>query len=217
MIDLRIELGTRVDNGSLVDIPFDYMATHGLVCGRTGKGKSRFIESLSRQIIDACPGGECPRVGLAIFEFGDVCNNLMAYYGLQVARTKTEDVLKRLHYFRASPSKCPRYDLFKMPSFNVAPELEESFRKAWIHAKVHSRMEVFQSVARGTESFEGMPRLQRVLTNVLHGVAVEVSGKRLAAGEADILLDITHEKHDQVFSQIRPRLPREILGDFEIL
>ena len=209
---MKYRIGKNVDHDKLVEVDLlEDLATHALISGRTGRGKSRVIAGLA----DACI-----KAGISVVMMegsGDGCDDLLARFGRRVAETGDKAVLNKLHYLRASPAQCFRYDLFRMPTFNVHPELQASYRRAWIHAKVQSRMEVYQSITRGTEGFQGMPRLQRVFTDVLTAVAVQVDGKRIAVGDADILLDLTHEKHFEIFEKLRPFLPREVQADYETI
>src|SRR5437016_1065419 len=98
----------------------------------TGYGKSRLLNAFVRGCIDQ---GE----GVAVIEPGDLCDDVAAYYAKKVNETGNKDVLKRIHYLRASPKRCFRYDLFRMPKFeSYHPELVESVRRGWAHCKVQS-------------------------------------------------------------------------------
>jgi hypothetical protein len=203
-------LGQRRDREGPFEIYEDLLETHGVVTGSTSAGKSRFLTRLCQLHID----NNC---GIAVIEPGDLCSDILAYYSKKVVQSGKKDVLKRIHYLRASPEQCFRYDMFKMQMFRtVHPENLESFRSAMIHTKVQSVAEIFQS-KQGSESFEAMPRLHRVLTNVLTCIATLVSGKRLAAADVEIILDLTHPLHDAVYRKLLPKLRRNIAADFETL
>jgi len=156
-------------------------------------------------------------MGIAVIEPGDLCEDVLAYFAKKVVKTGNKEVLQRIHYLRASPTKCFRYDLFKMNVFGTFhPELMESVRRCWVSCRVANVAEIFV-MKQGTESFEQTPRLQRILQDVLTCVATEVGGKRLSVADAAILLDITHPTHADVFEKLRRKLPREVISDFEVL
>src|ERR1017187_6455971 len=152
MPERRIRLGKKVDGG-LFEILMGNDPTHVLCTGQTGSGKSRCLSKLVRDHIDQ-------RMSVAVIEPGDLCDDILAYYAKKVVKTGSKDVLKRIHYLRASPTKCFRYDLFKMNLFHTYhPELMESIRRCWVSCRVANVSEIFV-MKQGTESFEGTPRLQ---------------------------------------------------------
>ncbi len=89
--------------------------------------------------------------------------------------------------------------------------------RAWQHAKVQSRAEVYQWKQNQNTDFEGMPNLQRNMINVLTAASTLVDGRRLSQGDADILVDLQHPKHDSVYECVHPLLDRDIQSDFEVL
>lgn len=203
-------LGTRVEDGKPFLLEHGEDPVHVLITGMTGYGKSRTLNGFITACIDQDEG-------VAVLEPGDLCEDVIAGFARRVNETGDKGVLKRIHYLRASPKRCFRYDLFRMPVFDsFHPELMDSVRRAWAHCKVQSVAEILQS-KQGSESFEGMPRLQRVLYDILAAVAVEVRGQRLSVADAKILLDFTHEHHAAVFEKLRPKLSRDVVSDFEVM
>ena len=208
--DRKSHLGRKVEGGDPFDLLMKEDPVHVLVTGRTGYGKTRTLSKIIRDHVDN-------GWGIGILEPGDLCDDTLAYYAKKVVNTGNKDVLKRIHYLRAGPTKCFRYDLFRMNIFGTYhPELMESIRKCWFNCRVANVAEIFVS-KQGTESFEQTPRLQRVLQDVLTCVATIVGGQRLSVGDAKILLDMTHPLHASIFEKLRPHLPREVVGDFEVL
>src|SRR5947207_1826490 len=107
-----IHLGKRVEDDKPFLLPGGEDPTHVLVTGQTGYGKSRFLNAIARACIDQ-------HEAVVVIEPGDLCDDVIAYYARKVNETGSKDVLKRIHYLRASPRRCFRYDLFSMPKFET--------------------------------------------------------------------------------------------------
>lgn len=211
--DFFCDLGRNLTANKPFRLSDDDLGTHVAVVGATGSGKSRLLNKLACDHIDQGRG-------IAIIEPGDLCDDVAAYYARLVVETGNKNVLKRIHRLRAEPGQCFRYDPFRFRLHRpVHPELLDSVRRSWVHCKVQSVAEVFQAKATGSSDFEGQPRLQRILTDTLYFVAEEVHGRRLPLGDAQILLDLTDPLHQPVYANLHSagRLPREVVGDFEIL
>jgi hypothetical protein len=199
---LRLKLGT-VRPGVDVEFSDDELSTHMAIYGGTGKGKSKLLELMLRQIIDQ-KAGAC-----IIDPHGDLVEDLMAYI-LDHYKATDPKVFERIHYLEPGSNDCRfRFDPFQ---YNGFPG--ESYDD-WLKAKVES---VARTIIRkqGEAGFEGKPRLERFLTNVLYacGVRINSEGEHLGLGDALILFDSSHPKHAAVYSRIAPFLPSEVQSDF---
>jgi Helicase HerA, central domain len=185
---------------------------HVTVLGRTGTGKSRFLTSLITQHL------EQRRALLLIDPDNDLLEDCLASVVKQVmSGQQSAKLLRRLHSIVPSPRQSFRYDPFALQLHKDIPaELLPSVRAAWLHAQVERVADVFQR-ANGQASFERMPRLHRVLVNVLTAVGTLVRGRHLPLSEAVVLLTPQHPRHADVLSMIAPGLPTEIRLELEEL
>jgi len=201
---------------------------HLAVLGTIGSGKSRFLNLLLRYHIAAAwaAHGKLKSRDLAtsamwaavlIDPHGDLAEDLLAYVARKVADTGDKSLLDTVHYLEPDYRGAFGYDpfRFKAPPGLTADQCAAAYA-AWLHAKVDRIIEILQR-KQGQANVEGMPRLQRVLRNVLTavGMAVDASGKHLALGDALVLLDIYHRRHHDVFQRVAPFLDSDILADFE--
>jgi hypothetical protein len=188
----------------------DLLFEHMTVIGKTGTGKTRFLNGLIGDLSDR-------GIAVVVIDFdGDLCEDVLAH-GAKRAMIKGPSAFRRLHYLEPSPKQTFALDPFDfhLPK-PLHPEVRFSARWAWLHTKVQCVVDVFQR-KQGQMDTEGMPRLQRVFTNVLTAAGLEVDGRRLSVADAGILIDLGHPMHFPVFNAIAPRLPRHILADFEVL
>ena len=100
------------------------------------------------------------------------------------------------------------------PARPIPAHLRENAYQAWLHTKVDRVSEIIQR-KQGQTDFEGMPRLQRVLRDVLYavGIAVDALGKHLPLSEALVVLDPDHPRHREVYGHVDAHLPPEVLAD----
>lgn len=200
---LSLRIGSA-DPKTTVEFGDEELATHMAVYGGTGKGKSKLLELIIRQIIEQ-------RSGVCVIDpHGDLVEDLMAYV-LERYDGADKAVYRRINYFEPGSNACRfRFDPFQYNGLSG-----ESYED-WLKAKVES---VARTIIRkqGEAGFEGKPRLERFLTNVLYacGVRVNDQGDHLGLGDALILLDPSHPLHNPVYSRIAPHLPSEIRSDFE--
>lgn len=178
------------------------------IYGGTGKGKSKLLELMLRQIIEQ-KAGAC-----IIDPHGDLVEDLMAYildhYKTTGCKATDPAVFQRIHYLEPGSSECRFW--FDPFQYNGLPG--ESYDD-WLKAKVES---VARTIIRkqGEAGFEGKPRLERFLTNILYacGVRVNPAGDHLGLGDALALLDPSHKLHKQMYSRIESKLPSEVQSDF---
>lgn len=186
--------------------------THTLILGTTGAGKSRLIRQIIRE-------HRRNRRGICVIDPGnDLIDDTLADVAYEYIVTGNRDILKTIHLVELSPFQLARYDPFR---FNwpkqIHPEMWKTVYRAWQHTKVLTHAENLQWKQGQSTTFDGMPRLQRIAVNVFTAVTTLVDGKRLSAGDADILIDLGHPRHFDVYEKIRPRLERRIVADFEVL
>src|ERR1043165_3070081 len=169
------------ESGTILEVSEEELSEHMTVLGRTGSGKSRFLEGFIREHL------EMRRGCIVIDPDGDLTENILGYCARMVIDSGNKKIFQRVHYLAPSPFLTFAYDPFHffLPK-PVRPELIVSARRAWLHARVQRFADVLQR-KQGQADFEGMPRLQRVLTNVLTAVGTLVDGRRLPLGDAEIL------------------------------
>lgn len=206
-------LGSVTGTGEPFVLTREALATHMAVLGSTGAGKSRFLNLFLRYQVAA-------RSGFCLIDpHGDLCEDVLAYCARRVVETGQKSLLPRLHYLEPSYEMAFGYDPFRFtPPKAIHPELRESAYRAWLHAKADAVSEIIQ-LKQGSADFEGMPRLQRVLRDVLIavGTAVDDKGSHLPLADALVLLDVDHRHHHDVFNRVAPRLDRDVLSDFNRL
>ena len=146
---------------------------------------------------------------------GDLAEDLLAFAAYRKARG--DDTLwRKIHYVEPSYEMVFGYDPFTFrPAHPIPPEHGEAAYRAWLHTKVDRVAEVLQR-KQNQSGFEGMPRLQRVLTDVLLavGTAVDERGRHLPLADALVLLDPEHPRHGDVLERVAPHLDREIVSEF---
>lgn len=208
------EMGTLLGHHIPFDLTDEHLATHSCVLGSTGSGKSKFLELLMRQLIAS-------NRGFALIDpHGDLSEDLLAFAGYWKLKTKDRSLTDRIHYLEPSFEEVFSYDPFRFrPTTPIAEHLKNNAYSAWLRAKVDRVAQIFQR-KQNQASFEGMPRLQRVLTDVLVVAGTNVNGEpdhHLPLGDVMLLLDFKHKRHAEVYGKIRPRLEPEIAADFDRL
>ena len=203
------ELGKALDDQTAFRLTEEVLNLHAVLLGPTGSGKSRLLRQLLREHLRTGRG-------FCLVDFGDLADDLLADIARQSMKKKSESILHRVHFVELSPFRCMGYNPFQfLYQKTIAPELFHSAQLSWHHTKVQSVAEIFQ-IKQG-QSFEGMPRLHRVLTDILTAVSVYVEGRQLTIPDAQILLDLTHPLHYQLYEKIAPHLPQPVRADFAVL
>lgn len=201
---------------------------HMAVLGNIGSGKSRFLNLLLRYHIaaawaahgklksrDAATGAMW--AAILIDPHGDLAEDLLAYAARKVADTGDKTLIESIHYLEPDYRSAFGYDPYRFTApEGLTSEEQKTAYITWLHAKVDRIVEILQR-KQGQPNTEGMPRLQRVLRDVLTavGMAIDDSGKHLPLGDALVLLDIYHRRHHDVFQRVAPFLDSAILADFE--
>lgn len=214
MIDQRhvsFSMGTTSEGKAFLLSP-SMLNTHLAVLGATGSGKSRFLSLLMRFHV-ACGQGFC-----LVDPAGDLCEDVLAWCTRRVIETGDTALLQKIHYLEPGCyEKVFAYDPFRFnPAKPIAPEYREAAYRAWLHTTVHHIGEIVQ-LKQGGSTFEGMARLQRVLTDILTatGMAVDETGKHLPLADVFVFLNREHKRHHEVYSRVAPLLDGEIRADFE--
>jgi hypothetical protein len=207
------------DGGTLAATPDtwlladDDLAHHAAVLGGTGSGKSKLLERLMRCLM-AAGRGFC-----FVDPHGDTSEDLLAYVAWRKQVEGDDALFRRIHYLEPSYEMMFAYDPFRFRPLHPLPDGQrEAAFEAWLGTKVDSVCEVIQR-KQGQMGFEGMPRLQRVLRDVLFAVgrAVDRRGKHLPLADALVLFDVHHKRHAEVFARVAPFLPGDVLSDFAVL
>ncbi len=205
------------------DRPFflsdEMLTTHMCVLGRTGSGKSKMLELWMREMLVANRDGssEARRGFCLIDPNGDLSEDALAYVGYLKA-SGDDETWRRVHYIEPSYEQVFSYDPFTFrPPSDLPPERSEAAYRAWLHTKCDRVGEILQRKQGQSGTFEGMPRLQRVLRNLLLavGTAVHDNGKHLPLADALVLLDVFHERHAEVYARVEPHLDSEVRSDFD--
>ena len=208
----NFRLGTEASTNRPCWLSDNHLAVHMAILGGSGSGKSKLIELLLRQFM-------VERRGFCFIDPDrDTAEDLLAFAAALKAEGDDE-IWRKVHYVEPSYEMVFGFDPFKFrPMKPISGVEEKNAYRAWLHTKVDSIAELFQR-KQGDAGFEGMPRLKRVLTNVLTavGTAIDMNGKHLPLADALVLLDIYHRRHEEVFRRVAPGLDRDIVADFEIL
>lgn len=204
---LALRLGVvHADRRVGVELGWQHLATHMAVYGGTGKGKSKYLELLLRQMIDQ-GAGVC-----VIDPHGDLVEDLLAFLIHRYDATRSP-WLERVHYL--DPGSAVSRFTFDPFDADASLLVDPSRYQDWLRAKVES---VARAIIRkqGESDFEGRPRLERFLVNVLYTVGTRLppQGRHLPLADALVLLDTQHDLHSRVFSRIADHLPPEIRSDF---
>jgi hypothetical protein len=205
------ELGRVANSGQPFRFSEKDAEVHMCVLGQSGSGKSKFLELLMRYLMVSGRG-------FAIIDpHGDLSEDLLAFAAYRAEQKGDESILKRLHYLEPSYEQVFHYDPFKFNPRKPIPrdKLEDAIR-SWLHTKADRIGEIVQR-KQGQAGFEGMARLQRVLTNLLIavGTPIDSNGKHLPLSDALVLLDPSHPRHNDVFQKVAPFLPEDIRSEFE--
>ena len=203
------KLGTVLGTTEEVSVTDDDLAVHTAILGGSGSGKSKLIERKGRCFLE---GG----AGFCLIDpHGDTSEDLLAYVDYK-RRVKGDDKMwRKVHYLEPSFEMVFGYDPFKYPA--SAPQSQAAY-EAWLHTKVMAVGEVLQR-KQGQMGFEGMPRLERVLRNVLTatGLAFDPARRRhLPLSDSLVFLDVFHERHEEVFALVSPHLPDDMRSDFRM-
>ncbi len=200
-----------VEKRRLFYVTDEELNTHLLAFGTTGGGKSRLVWQLLRE---HRRNGR----GFCLIDPGDLVEDFLAECAREIFETGKKDLLSKVHLVELSPFQLARYDPFRFffPK-HIHPELRETVYRSWQHTKVQSFAEIYQWKQGQSTDFEGMPRLQRLFINVFTGISTRVDQSRLSVGDAQVLIDLGHPEHYPVYERLKPRLPREIVADFEVL
>lgn len=177
----------------------DDLMTHVAMLGRTGSGKSRGQRQLINELIDQGHG-------VAVFEPGDLVEDLLGDIGKRVIETGSTKILERVHLLENSPYRCFGYDLFRMPMLHAIPhDFRGNVQVCWQHTKVQNVGEIAQAL-QGKDSFETQVRKQRVMTTALKCCACVVDGKRLSPADMQVLLNPLNEDFPAIHRKLAPVL-----------
>ncbi len=198
-------LGQCAYSGEEIAVPFDALLEHALVLGRSGSGKSKLLQQLLRCYRRAY----CSAV--LIDAEGDLSEDAFADVIAECAALRTDAPLPGIHYLR------PSWDVvFGLDPFDDrhVPH-DPTARRAWLATRVRQIMAAVIRSQNETTT-EGMPRLERVLTDCLTaiGLAIGPNGARLPLANIFVLLHLDHPRHDEVYAVVAPHLPDDVRADF---
>ncbi len=190
-------------------LPIDTFTTHALLCGSTGSGKSRSGTQIALDAMDQ-------NIAVIVVDIhGDTVDDIGAHAVKRITENGERHLLSRLHYVEFSPFYCVRLDpLAVYPPTDMHPEFLQNVLIAAHEAAVDQVATHLNSTTQGTESFEGTPRLMRVLRNAVSACATPAPRVRLAFGLLHVLLNVSHPRHEEVYSAIAPYLTQAIRADY---
>ncbi len=184
------------------------LATHMLILGRTGSGKSRYLLQILRYHFVS-------RRGFCLIEPGDLTEDLLAYACRKFVETGDREWLQRIHFVDPSDYRMAvRWNPLRFDQRGIPVDYRENARRAWLHAEAQRLGELVQ-LKQGGMDFAGMARLQRVLTGVFKaaGTALDRDGRHLPLADALLVLTPEHPQHDRIFAVIAPKLDPDTRSD----
>lgn len=204
---LELMMGTCNDSKPSV-LGISELLTGMLFLGRSGTGKSKAIQHLIRQL----SGLYVPTV--VIDAEGDLSEDCFIDVIEEVRNSGSESKLHRVHYLLIDWKKIFTFDPFR---YEGMPNHPRAYR-AWLQQRCEKMANAIIR-AMGETGFNEMPRLRRILTNLLYAIGVTVgpNNARLPLGYIFVLLNFEHPKFDRIYGLVKPNLPAEIAADFEQL
>ena len=197
-------------------LPFDFkmLEKHMAVLGCTGSGKSYFIESLLRQMIDQHCGF------LFIDPHGLSAHRTLAYcQKMFELGTYSRHRYQSLHYLECGPERVFSLDPFRRPEFSKEKEVDQVSYEAWLTRAVDDFALAVQRMHHDVD-FKGMPQLERFLKNALTVVATtidEETKQHLPLSDVFSLFFPDHPRHTIVYSMVASKLPPNIRADLDSL
>lgn len=192
-----ISLGTTW-NAEII-LSEEMLARHCLLCGPTGTGKSKLMESMALQI--AAHGH-----GLTLIDKdGKTARDFFAR--ISECLDKISPFRRRQVYFlQPSEEQMFAYDPF---------ETKYTGRKyrLWLPQRVETVGRILGR-KQGVVDYKEQVRRERYMSDVLFLVGTKVNGKHLGVNRALDVLDIGGGAWRRMFDKIAPYLPREILVDW---
>lgn len=186
-----INFGTRSDDPQQpVVFPESVLHEHTMIYGGIGRGKSKLLEHLLRQLMNL------GRPFCLIDPHGDLAEDLLAYIH-HFPDKVSPNIRENLCYLEPShPDWCFSFDPFV---FRGAPE---GF-KEWFHARIKH---VTRMIMKGETT--PAPRLRRILPLFVAAVATPVDdlGTHLSLADIELLLHPGTPDCDTIVEEIAPRL-----------
>jgi len=206
--NLSINVGTvkNAQQSTAIELSDADLAAHMALYGGTGKGKSKLLELVLRQIIDQHRGA------CIIDPHGDLVEDLLAYIMRRPDALESK-LLSRVHYFDpGSPKHRFSFDPFR---YQPLPDGDHDYDD-WLKAKVESTAKLIIR-KQGEADFQGRPRLEQYLTAILYcvGTRLNAKGDHLPLCDAHIFLDKRHPRHVELMTKVARLIPQHILSDLE--
>lgn len=177
----------------------EHLAEHMAIYGGTGRGKSKLLEFMLRQLI-AQERGFC-----LIDPHGDLTEDIVAFIQHQFSRggPLAETLLRKLHYLEPSSKTTFAFDPFAC----TADKRKSDRYVGWLQTKVDAIAKAVLRV-KGEIDFKDMSRLERWMKTVLYasGFSLDDQGMHLPISESLILLDKDHPYFRDIYDRIVPRL-----------
>jgi len=208
--ELRIHIGWTQENSVKrpVYVTENDLATHGSIFGRTGRGKSKFLQLLAREYLTH-------QRGFAIVDpKRDLIGDLLADIAARTRRLRCDAILKRVLLIEITPDSVP---LLSAMHWHGGPTVDDPLtrnaRAAFLAKEADVLIEIIHQMAG--EPQEGAPRIKRLLRDVF----VALATVRLEFGDAFVLLDPFHSRHDRVWQACRQSglLPHEVQSDLQMI
>ena len=179
-----------------------HLAHHVFVAGGSGKGKSKLVELIFRQMASLLAGGTL------IDPHGDTARAVRRY--LIATRFKPENVL----FLKPGMDGCFSFD----PAADAPKGASREEYEQWLSSTVDR---IIRAILRNVSAAdqEVMNRLKRWLKNVITACLVATDGENTHVGldKALVFTDPQRPEFSELYGRVRDHLPSDVRSDFEKL
>lgn len=207
---LRFHIGWTEENGRREAVHLDEtdLATHATILGRTGRGKSKLAQLFVREYISHQRGCTVidPKERLVL--------DILADMAAHMRRVRCDAILKRVLLVEVTPGSVPLLSAMHWQGQPLGDtRLAQNARTAFLAKEADVLIEIIHQMAG--EPQEGAPRIKRLLRDVF----VALATVKLEFGDAFVLLDPFHSRHQAVWNACTSSrlLPAEVLADLQMI
>jgi hypothetical protein len=181
-----------------------HLVEHVAIYGGTGRGKSKFLELLLRQLLEQ-GRGFC-----LLDPHGDLAKEMAAFIYMKLAKLPRH-LTDNVHFLDPASDRTFSFDPLEYHG-------DPAHHHRWLEAKVDVTARAILR-KQGEIDFRGKARLERWLKSVLYacGVRIATTGRHLPISDALVLLNPKNPYHDSIYKLIAPELPDKYRDNFEKL
>lgn len=196
MIQIGIESG-----GNPLQLTLNDLLRHMLICGATGSGKSKLLETIFRQVVNSA-------IGWTLLDLkGHTADDTMAWLSEERSRLSPFR-LRKLVYL--DPERGFFLDPFE------TTRTGRDYRR-WLSARIDT-MKLVMIRMDGTVSYAEMPRKSRWTTNTLWVCAARRGHKtHFGLPKALDFLDIGGPAWQRLFESVEPFIPEFVARDWRLI